>query len=43
MYKILTLTLEDETVEYIVFNIIKNIEMARYSTYEEAYSDLIGR
>jgi hypothetical protein len=43
MYRILTATLEDNSIEYIVYNIIKKKEVARYSTYEEAYSDLIGR
>ena len=43
MYKILTATLEDNSVEYIVYNIIKNKEVARYSTYDEAYEDIIGR
>jgi hypothetical protein len=43
MYKILTATLEDDSVEYIVYNIIKNKEVARYSTYEEAYLDVVGR
>jgi hypothetical protein len=37
------MTLEDESVEYVIYNIIKNKEVARYSTYEEAYNDLIGR
>jgi hypothetical protein len=43
MYKILTITLEDNSIEYIIYNIIKNKEVARYSTYEEAYFDIIGR
>ena len=43
MYKIVTIVLEDESIEYIIYNIIKKREVARYSTYEEAYSDLIGR
>lgn len=43
MYKILTATIEDDSIEYIVYNIIKNIEVSRYSTYEEAYEDMLGR
>jgi hypothetical protein len=43
MYKIITMTLEDESVEYIIYNIIKKREVARYSTYEEAFQDIIGR
>ena len=43
MYKIITMTLEDESVEYVIYNIIKKREVARYATYEEAYADLIGR
>lgn len=37
------MTLEDESTEYVVYNIIKKKEVARYSTYEEAYEDLLGR
>jgi hypothetical protein len=43
MYKILTATLEDDTIEYIVYNVIKKKEIARYATYEEAYLDIVGR
>jgi hypothetical protein len=43
MYKIVTITLEDESVEYIIYNIIKKKEVARYATYEEAYEDILGR
>jgi hypothetical protein len=43
MYKIITITLEDESVEYVIYNIIKKREVARYATYEEAYADIIGR
>jgi hypothetical protein len=37
------MTLEDESVEYVIYNIIKKREVARYSTYDEAYADIIGR
>ena len=43
MYKIITMTLEDESVEYIIYNIIKKREVARYSSYEEAFQDILGR
>jgi hypothetical protein len=43
MYKILTLTTEDGSTEYIVYNTIKNKEVARYATYAEAYADAAGR
>ena len=37
------MTLEDESVEYIIYNIIKKREVARYSSYEEAFQDILGR
>ena len=43
MYKIIAVPLEGGSVDYIVYNIIKKKEVARYSTYEEAYQDVIGR
>jgi hypothetical protein len=43
MYKIITMTLEDESVEYVVYNVIKKREIARYLSYEEAFQDIIGR
>lgn len=43
MYKILTVILEDDVTEYVVYNVIKNKEVARYSTYKEAYADVMGR
>jgi hypothetical protein len=43
MYKIITMTLEDESVEYVIYNVIKKREVARYSSYEEAFQDIIGR
>ena len=43
MYKILTVKLEDDSIEYVIYNIIKNKEVARYSTYDEAYADIVGR
>lgn len=43
MYKILTVILEDDVTEYVVYNVIKNKEVARYATYKEAYADVMGR
>jgi hypothetical protein len=43
MYKILTAKLKDGSIEYIVYNVIKNREVARYLSYEEAFQDMLGR
>jgi hypothetical protein len=42
MYIILKM-ITDDIEEFIVFNRITNSEVARYSTYDEAFKDLLSR
>jgi hypothetical protein len=42
MYTILKIT-TDEVDEFIVYNKLTNLEVARYSTYSEAFRDLLAR
>lgn len=42
MYIILK-TSNDDTAEFIVYNKLTRLEVARYSTYDEAFQDLLSR
>jgi hypothetical protein len=42
MYTILKIT-TDEVDKFIVYNKLTNLEVARYSTYREAFQDLLSR
>ena len=42
MYKIITLVEEESTI-FVVFNNISKKEVARYSTYEEAFQHILSR
>jgi hypothetical protein len=42
MYVILKIT-TDDLDEFIVYNKLTNSEVARYSTYDEAFKDLLSR
>lgn len=42
MYKIVSIV-DGESTIFVVFNKISKKELARYSTYEEAFQDIIGR
>jgi hypothetical protein len=42
MYKIIK-TIVDDVEQFIVYNKITRSEVARYSTYEEAFKDLLSK
>jgi hypothetical protein len=42
MYKIIKAII-DETEQFIVYNKLTRSEVARYSTYDEAFKDLLSR
>jgi hypothetical protein len=43
MFIILKITTIDEIAEFIVYNKFSRSELARYSTYEEAFQDMLSR
>jgi hypothetical protein len=43
MFKIVPLTLEDESVIFLVINKITNVEVARYDNYKDAWADVTAR
>ena len=42
MYQIISIV-EKENIFFVVFNKISKKELARYSSYEEAFQDILGR
>ena len=42
MYQIISIV-EGESTIFVIFNKISKKELARYSTYEEAFQDILGR